>query len=235
MNYTEVGVTLTDTQKQSIKDAYMKKRPITLRLSESQLVGYDKLRITQVQHNKLIDAKKQRRGLELKMSMTQVQKCGGSFLSAIIPIVSKVLPILGSFGLAAANGAISGATNKLISGSGTMSYQEHGLNLTDNQKRKLADGVKSKKAVTVRLSPNQFNGSDRVMLTNQQINQLAKHKKNNTGVDITFSATQLSKQKGGFLGALLAGLAGTLLPTIISKITGNGKKGRGLVLPGTYR
>ena len=58
-----------------------------------------------------------------------------------------------------------------------------------------------------------------------------------TGLDITFSATQLSKQIGGFIGALLAGLAGTLLPTIISKITGHGvrKKGRGLVLPGTSR
>jgi len=152
-----------------------------------------------------------------------------------------VLPILGSLGLAAANGAIFSATSRAINGSSIIKrdlpYHEKGLNLTDNQKRKLADGVKSKKAVTIRLSPNQFNGPSKVMLTKQQINQLAKHKMNNTGLDITFSATQLSKQIGGFIGALLAGLAGTLLPTIISKITGHGarKKGRGLVLPGTSR
>lgn len=118
-----------------------------------------------------------------------------------------------------------------------MSYREFGLNLTDTQKKKIASSIKAKKSVTIRLSPTQYSGPDKTMLTMQQIDKIAKHKKANTGIDISFSVTQLSKQKGGWLGALLASLAGSILPSLLSKLipSGNGlkRKGKGLTLPGT--
>lgn len=84
-----------------------------------------------------------------------------------------------------------------------------------------------------------------------------------TGVDIKLSKTQLGKQ-GGVLGALLGGLTASILPQLLGGILGKGvvlpgsrpsprtyykskpvqthgegikkkkKKGKGVVLPGTY-
>ena len=114
------------------------------------------------------------------------------------------------------------------------------VGLTPNQKDKISGAIRAKKPVTIRLSPAQFVGADRVMLTERQINKIMKCKKANTGVDITFSIAQLQQQRGGWIFPLLAGLAGSILPSLISKFTGRGRflsneQGRGLVLPGTRR
>jgi hypothetical protein len=110
-----------------------------------------------------------------------------------------------------------------------MPYKQYGLNLTPCQKDKMASAVRTKKSVTIRLSPDQLQGSDQVMLTDRQISKIQKHEKLRTGLDLTFSVQQLSQQKGGWIIPLLASLAGGILPSIISRFTG----GKGLVLPGT--
>jgi hypothetical protein len=109
-----------------------------------------------------------------------------------------------------------------------MSYKQYGLNLTQCQKSKIADAARAKKAVTIRLSSDQLHGSDQLMLTDRQITSIKKHEKLHTGLDITLSVQQLSQQRGGWIIPLLASLAGGILPSIISKFTGNG-----LYLPGT--
>jgi len=107
-----------------------------------------------------------------------------------------------------------------------MSYHEFGLNLTANQKSKLAACVKTKSPVTLRLSVDQLHGSDKVMLTNQQIARIMKREKMNTGIDLRFSSAQLKKQTGGWIGSLLATLAGSLLRSLLGR--GIKNRGRGL-------
>ena len=60
------------------------------------------------------------------------------------------------------------------------------------------------------------------MLTNTQIKKINSAKAKGSGVTLKLSKLQISKQ-GGFLGTLLAGLAGSLLPALLC--------GKGLVLP----
>jgi hypothetical protein len=118
MNSHDVGVTLTDSQRQSLKEAYRKKQSVVLRLSSDQLSGTTRLGLTTTQYAKFVAAKSAHRGIELKISKAQVKKVGGSLFTAIVPLIGKVLPVLGSLGLAAASGAISGATQKAVSGAG---------------------------------------------------------------------------------------------------------------------
>ena len=180
---------------------------------------------------------------ELQCDVGEVVKCeceeefrkeGGSLGSLVGKLTSKLVPVLikhapkiiGTLGLAAASGAISGATEKKTSGKGNyipkkMGYREYGLTLTESQKRKL--GMSKGTPVTIRLQPNQLSGNDKLMLTESQIKRIEKGK----GMDLKLSATQMKKQ-GGFVGALLAGLAAPLL----GKVLGFGQ-GKGLVLPGT--
>ena len=110
----------------------------------------------------------------------------------------------------------------------TTKYIETSLNLSPIQKQKIASAVRQKKGITIRLSASDFTGNDKIRLTKQQINKIRKAKSKGTGVDIKLSKTKLSKQ-GGFLGALLDGLAASLLPSLLGVLTG-----RGIVLPGSH-
>jgi len=112
-----------------------------------------------------------------------------------------------------------------------MSYHEYGLSLTDIQKSKIANSITKKKSTTIRLTPYQYQGNDKLMLTKQQIAKIVKHKQLGTGVDITLSVAQLKKQKGGWIAPLLIGLAGSILPSLFGKgLTLPGTSGRGLFL-----
>ena len=109
----------------------------------------------------------------------------------------------------------------------TTKYIETSLNLSPIQKQKIASAVRQKKGITIRLSASDYTGNDKIRLTQQQIKKLRKAKNKNVGVDIKLSKTQLSKQ-GGFLGTLLACLAGSMLPSLLGGIMG-----KGIVLPGS--
>ena len=109
----------------------------------------------------------------------------------------------------------------------TTKYIETSLKLSPIQKQKIASAVKQKKGATIRLSASDFTGSDKIRLTRQQINKIRNAKSKGAGVDLKLSKTQLSKQ-GGFLGALLGGLAASVLPQLLGGIFG-----KGVVLPGS--
>lgn len=116
-----------------------------------------------------------------------------------------------------------------------MSYREFGLNLSATQKQKIARAVHKKEAITIRLSKDQLHGYDKMMLTEQQIKKITKHKGLGTGFDLKLSSTQLRAQNGGWIGSLLAGIAGSLLPSLLGKgLTLPGTTGRGLFLPGSH-
>lgn len=97
-----------------------------------------------------------------------------------------------------------------------MSFHEHGLKLSDIQKRKLATALKRNEGTSIKLDVSQLEGPDKVLLTKRQQNKIEKMKNKGVGLVIQFSKNQLVKMRsieGGFLGALLP-IAKALLPGV---------------------
>ena len=97
-------------------------------------------------------------------------------------------------------------------------YHDYSLNLTQNQKKKIANAYKSKTSVSVRLTHAslQTKGNVSVQLTSRQINRINKSKASGHGIQVNFSKTQLQKQ-GGFLSSLL-NLGKLVLPFLAKKV-----------------
>ena len=88
-------------------------------------------------------------------------------------------------------------------------------NLSDFQKQKIKKAIKQNNSVNVRIS--KLSGNDEILLTNTQVNHLKKAIDMGKGANVMLSKTQLNEMKsGGFLGALLGGLAASLLPGLLS-------------------
>ncbi len=116
--YTTREIYLTSGQVEKLSAALAKRSSISLMIfpgtSNKTAV---KVMLTQQQINKL-DLNKP---FVLKLSVSQVtamSKQGGFLGPALSVIASKVLPVLGTLGLAAASGAVSGATKKAVEGRG---------------------------------------------------------------------------------------------------------------------
>ena len=71
--------------------------------------------------------------------------------------------------------------------------QEYKVNLSQGQKAKLAKAIKDGSALKLRLGKNSLSGPDELFLSPRQIAKLQKAKKNNTGVEISFSKSAIRK------------------------------------------
>ena len=102
-----------------------------------------------------------------------------------------------------------------------MSYIQYKINVSEVQIYKLKNDSKTKKAVSLRLSKNYLVGNDIMLLTQAQINSIQKAMIQNKGVTLKLSGKQIKTNltvEGGFLPALLAFLAETVLPALTSTI-----------------
>ena len=115
-------------------------------------------------------------------------------------------------------------------------YVKIGLNLSQFQKEKIKQAFQNKTGLTLTFNNHQLQGSDFLGLTKMQVNKINNAKAKGSGVTLKLSKLQISKQ-GGFIGTLLAGLAGSLLPSLLGGkgLVLPGSKGKGLMLPGTKR
>ena len=115
-------------------------------------------------------------------------------------------------------------------------YVKIGLNLSQFQKEKIKQAFQNKTGLTLTFNNHQLQGSDFLGLTKTQVNKINDAKAKGLGVTLKLSKLQISKQ-GGFIGTLLAGLAGSLLPSLLGGkgLVLPGSKGKGLMLPGTKR
>ena len=115
-------------------------------------------------------------------------------------------------------------------------YVKIRLNLSQFQKEKIKQAFQNKTGLTLTFNNHQLQGSDFLGLTKTQVNKINDAKAKGSGVTLKLSKLQISKQ-GGFIGTLLAGLAGTLLPSLLGGkgLVLPGSKGKGLMLPGTKR
>ena len=87
-------------------------------------------------------------------------------------------------------------------------YIEQRLDISDNQKEKIKTAMNNNTIVSIRINNI---GDDKIALTEGQINKINKAFQQNKAVTIKLSKAQLQYNKnhveGGFIGALLAGLA----------------------------
>lgn len=213
-HYIAYGVTLSDNQRRKLAKAFKEKSPITLRLSHNELTGSDEMMLTQTQIKKMQRAYSAGKGVDLKISKTQITKIaqkGGTLFSSLMNIGTKLLPkamnIATKILPALATGALSSvgnfATDKIL-GAGSQSggmiiphskipqLLPFGNHLSQKQQRDIAIALQS-------------------------------------GNDLKIKPTK--RQSGGFLGTLLASIG---VPLLLNALTGSGT-GRGMqnrTLPG---
>ena len=98
------------------------------------------------------------------------------------------------------------------------SYHSHGVKLSQGKKQKLAKALRNNSAITIRLSHDELNGPDQLMLTKTQINRSRKSMANGTGSDIKISKTQIRKavKMGGSLWSSLFSLGARALSAVTS-------------------
>ena len=195
--YHPYKVNLSEGQKNKLERAFRNKNPVTLRLNKTQLSGNDQLMLTANQIKRIQKAASQGKGAEIKVSKTQAQKVGGSFVSALFPLARSVAPILAkTLGLSALAGLASeGATQvvKKISGKGAMTG---GFLIPQDKIQKLI--------------------ANKHLLTRKQREQILAALQ--SGGQVTIKPT--ANQSGGALGALLASIGIPLAIEAVKKVFG---------------
>ena len=218
MSYIQYGFTFTNGQKESLAKAINKKIGYTLRLKLSQLSGNDHLGITKTQYNKIMKAKSKGKNIELKLSKSQLTKNGGAIgalLSRMAPAALNLVKaygpkLLGTLGLAAMTGAVSGATRKAVGGGGGGSGKKSGGILA------LLGKIFGFGTRPDNLTPEQ------ILYLKQATGGLQL-----PGTRRAAGGLQLPGTKRGGLGPLAAMTIGSLAMPLISKLFGAGIKNYG--------
>ena len=214
-NYLEYGVNLSEGQKKNLAKAIQTKSELTLRLKNNQLKGSDELMLTKTQLNKIKKAISKKTGVEIKISKSQIRKSvkqGGSLFSSLALLGAKALP----FVTKAASKALPALATGAVTALGSLGIdkmfgkgQSGGFLIPQN---KIDQLIKYKDWLT--------KGQKEQILAAVQ-----------SGGQLVINPTV--KQRGGFLGSLLASIGIPLALEMGSKLFGKGltvprKAGHGL-------
>ena len=214
-----IKVKLSPNQKKNLSNAFHKRETIVLRLTKDSLTGNDTLYVPSNVEKRLRKNQKLKKGMDIKLSKTNIRKqVGGSLLTSILTLGRTLAPTLGkTLGLSALAGLASeGASQiaKKIAGKGIQSESflipQNEIDqliaykhlLTDKQKRDILNSVQSGGQLVMKPSKSQY---------------------------------------GGFLGTLLATIGIPLAVEAIKKMTGGAprlgppKKGHGAPRIGMYQ
>ena len=164
--YLPYNVNLSQGQMEKISKAYASRSPITLRLEKSDLKGNDELMLTKTQIKRIQKAIGMNKGVDIKISTTQIRKVlkhGGSLWSSLaglaLPLAKKAISPL-------ASGALSGldsvGVNKLF-GSGFL-IPDSKVNqliqykdlLTAKQKRDILNALQTGSGVHIKPTKKQM-------------------------------------------------------------------------------
>ena len=207
--YLEYHVNLSDGQKENLAKAMKTGSELTLRLKNNRLSGRDELMLTKTQLNKIQKAVTNKTGVDIKISKTQIRrsvKQGGSLFSSLALLGAKALPYAAKIAPALATGAVS-ALGSL--GVNKIFGQKGGFLIPQN---KIDHLIKHKDWLT--------KGQKEQILSAVQ-----------SGGDVVINP--IVKQRGGFLGSLLASIGIPLALEMGSKLFGKGltvpRKGKGLM------
>ena len=206
----EIKVSLSPNQKKNLSNAYHKRETIVLRLTKDSLSGNDTLYVPSNVVKRLEKNHKLRKGMDIKLSKTNIRKqVGGSLLTSILTLGRTLAPTLGkTLGLSALAGLASeGASQvvKKISGNG---IQSGGFLVPQNKIDQLI--------------------AYKHLLTNKQKKDILNSLQ--SGGQLVVKPTK--SQYGGFLGTLLASIGLPLAIEAIKKITGKGAPRKGSDLKG---
>ena len=203
--YHPYKVNLSKGQKSKLGRAFKANSALTLRLSAKQTSGNDELMLTANQIKRITKAAALGKGVEIKISKTQIRKVmkqGGSLFSAIIPLARSLAPSLAkTLGLSALAGLASeGASQvvKKISGKGAMTG---GFLIPQNKIQKLID--------------------NKHLLTNKQKQDILTALQSGGQVVVKPS----KKQSGGLLGTMLASIGIPLALDMVKKLFEKGAAG----------
>ena len=202
--YHPYKVNLSEGQKDKLGRAFKANSALTLRLSVNQTSGNDELMLTANQIKRIAKAAALGKGVEIKISKTQIRKVmkqGGSLFSAIIPLARSLAPTLAkTLGLSALAGlATEGASQvvKKISGSGQRAMTG-GFLIPQDKIQKLID--------------------NKHLLTNKQKEQILAALQ--SGGQVVVKPT--AKQSGGLLGTMLASIGIPLALDMVKNLFGKG-------------
>ena len=177
--------------------AYEKNCPITLRLEKSQLKGKDKIMLTKTQINKINKSKKLNKGVDIKISKSQIRKVvqhKGSLWSSLAGLSSRILPMALPLVKKAAAPLATGALSGLAS-LGINKLFGKGFHITDQKVKQL---IKYKDH-----------------LTPKQKQDIVMALRTGSGVDIK----PTKKQIGSGIGTILASIG---IPMVLDLLRGKG-------------
>ena len=199
--YFPYGVTLSQGQMQKLSRAYNMRSEVILRLDKTDLKGNNELMLTKTQIKRIQKAMKMNKGVEIKISKTQIRKVvkhGSGLWSSLAGLASKALPMVIPLAKKAAaplaSGALSGlasvGVNKLF-GSGNVG----GFLIPDSKVNQLI----------------QYKN----LLTEKQKRDILNALQTGSGVHIK----PTKKQMGNGIGTILASIG---IPMLLDAIMGKG-------------
>ena len=202
----KINVKLSENQKKNISDAYRKRETIVIRLTNDSLSGNDTLYVPATVKKRLEKNRKEKKGMDIKLSKTNIRKqVGGSLLTSALALGRAFGPTIAkTLGLAALAGAASqGASQvvKKISGNGV---QKGGFLIPQNKIDKLI--------------------ANKHLLSAKQKKDISDALQSGSGVVVK----PTKKQSGGFLGTLLASIG---IPMVLKALTGKDAPKIGTPIP----
>ena len=193
----EIKVKLSENQKKNIGDAYRKRETIVIRLTNDSLRGNDTLHVPATVKNRLEKNRKENKGMDIKLSKTNIRKqVGGSLLTSILSLGRVFGPsIAKTMGLAALAGAASTGTSQIVKKIAGKGVQKGGFLIPQNKIDKLI--------------------ANKHLLSAKQKKDILDALQSGSGVVIKPTKTQ----SGGFLGTLLTSIG---IPMVLKALTGRG-------------
>ena len=191
----EINVKLSETQKKNIGDAYRKRETIVIRLKNDSLHGSDTLYVPAMVKNRLEKNRKENKGMDIKLSKTNIRKqIGGNLLTSILSLGRIFGPTIAkTMGLAALAGAASTGASQIVKKISGKGAQTGGFLIPQNKIDKLI--------------------ANKHLLSKKQKEDILAALQSGSGVIVKPTKTQ----SGGFLGTLLANIG---IPMVLKALTG---------------
>ena len=215
----EIKVSLSPSQKKNLSNAYHKRETIILRLTKDSLSGNDTLYVPSNVEKRLRKNQKLKKGMDIKLSKTNIRKqVGGSLLTSILTLGRTLAPTLGkTLGLSALAGLASEGASQVVKKIAGKGIQSGGFLIPQNKIDQLI--------------------AYKHLLTDKQKRDILNSIQ--SGGQLVLKPTK--SQYGGFLGTLLASIGIPLAVEAIKKMTGGAPrmgselKGHGAPRIGMYQ
>ena len=193
----EIKVKLSENQKKNLSDAYHKRETIVIRLNNDSLHGNDTLYVPAMVKKRLEKNRKEKKGMDIKLSKTNIRKqIGGSLLTSVLSMARMFGPTIAkTLGLSALAGAASTGASQIVKKIAGKGVQKGGFLIPQNKIDKLI--------------------ANKHLLSTKQKKDILNALQSGSGVIIKPTKTQ----SGGWLGTLIASIG---IPMVLKALTGKG-------------